>query len=174
MKLNLETERLLLRPFKIEDAESMFYNWANDYEVTKYMTWNPHKNIEETKEKLSVWIEQYEKPERINFAIVLKDNNELIGGIDVCGYIESNPVIGYTLSRKYWNKGYMTEACKEVIRFLFSLGYSTIRIDAVVDNIGSNKVIKKCGGIYQDTIEQLFPLKNKAMLINRYVVIKQD
>ena len=44
--------------------------------------------------------------ERINFAIVLKENNELIGGIDVVGYLDGVPVLGYCLSRKYWNNGY--------------------------------------------------------------------
>ena len=118
MKLTLETDRLILRPFELDDAKSMFNNWASDDEVTKYLTWNTHKSIEETKEILAFWVNQYEKEERINFAIVYKENNELIGGIDVVGYLEGVPVIGYNLSRKYWNKGIMTEACKKVIELL--------------------------------------------------------
>ena len=78
MKYTLETERLLLRPFKETDARSMFDNWASDPEVSKYMTWNHHETIETTETIINMWIEQYQKPERINFGIVLKETNELI------------------------------------------------------------------------------------------------
>ena len=170
MKLHLETDRLLLRPFSLEDAEAMFYGWANDEAVTKYLTWNAHENIDATREILTLWVEQYEKPERINFAIVEKQSGELIGGIDVCGYIDGVPVLGYCLARKHWNKGYMTEACQKVLGYLFSIGHTLVKIDALVENIGSNAVIQKCGGVLQCCEEEFFSAKNKTMLINRYVV----
>ena len=172
MLLTLETDRLILRPFELDDAESMFNNWASDEEVTKYLTWITHKSIEETKEILAFWVNQYEKEERINFAIVYKENNELIGGIDVVGYLEGVPVIGYNLSRKYWNKGIMTEACKRVIELLFSLNHEKIIIEAMVENIGSNRVIQKCGGVYQSTYDDYIPKKEKTVTINRYILYK--
>lgn len=173
MKMILETTRLILRPFTMNDVEAMYYGWASDPDVTKYLTWNTHRNLEDTKNIISLWVEQYEKPERINFAIVLKETLELIGGIDVCGYIDGVPVIGYTLAKKHWNKGYMSEAFNEVINFLFSIGHKIIRVDAMVENIGSNKVIIKCGGKYIDTVDEVIPLKNKTVKINRYQVIKE-
>jgi len=57
----IETKRLILRRFTIDDASSMFNNWASDIDVCKYMRWSPHKNEEETKEKLSIWIDSYNK-----------------------------------------------------------------------------------------------------------------
>ena len=174
MRVRLETERLILRPFELDDAIDVYYGWANDEEVTKYLTWNHHTDIEQTKQILSIWVEQYEKKERINFGIVLKENGELIGGIDVVGYIEGVPVIGYTLSRKYWGYGIMTEACNKVLDFLFSLGYTKVRIDAQVENIASNKVIIKCGGKYQDTYTEYFPNKGKNRSVNRYLVIRGE
>lgn len=45
----LETNRLILRRFRIEDAEPMFKNWASDLDVTEFLTWKPHANVEETK-----------------------------------------------------------------------------------------------------------------------------
>ena len=110
MKVTLETNRLILRPFEISDAEMMFNNWASDEEVTRYMTWNYHESIQTTKMILSNWVDEYQKPERYNFGIVLKETNELIGGIDVVGYLDGIPVIGYVLSKKYWNNG--GELCK--------------------------------------------------------------
>ena len=55
--INLETDRLILRKFKIEDAEDMYNNWASNSEVTKYLSWETHLNIEKTKEILKSWIE---------------------------------------------------------------------------------------------------------------------
>lgn len=170
MKISLETKRLLLRPWMEDDYEAMFYGWANDPEVTKYMTWNAHNSIEETKQIINKWIKDYEKPERLNFAIVLKESNELIGGIDIVGYIENTPVIGYNLSKKYWNNGYMTEACKCVIDYLFSSGHKEIRIDAMVENIASNKVIQKCGGVFIKQEKQNRPLKNDTIIVNSYII----
>lgn len=174
MKLTLQTERLILRPFEMEDALEMFGGWASDPEVTKYLTWDTHKSIDETKYVLDMWIKEYEDPKRLNFAIVLKSENKLIGGIDVVRYEEGVPVIGYNLSRKYWNKGYMTEACKCLLDYLFSVGYNKIRIDAMTENTGSNRVIEKCGGVFSETEER--PHKwnndNDKVLVNRYVILK--
>ena len=174
MLLTLETDRLLLRPFKKEDAESVFNNYASDDEVTKYVTWCTHQNVEVTKSLLDFWIKQYEKEERINFAIELKENSELIGGIDVVGYLDGIPVLGYCISRKHWNKGYASEATQEVINFLFSLGHNEIIIDAMIENISSNKVIQKCNGVFINTYKDFNKSKNKEVEINRYKVYKKS
>ena len=173
MRLTLETERLILRPFTLDDAEAMFYGWANDPEVTKYLTWPPHESVEITRLVVSQWVAQYEKPERLNFAIALKDSGELIGGIDVVGYlggVSGTPVLGCAIGRKYWNCGYVTETCKCVLTLLFARGYDEVRIDAQVENIGSNRVIKKCGGQFLRTEEDQRPLKNDTVMVNRYIV----
>ena len=62
--ITLETHRLMLRQFRIEDAEDMFANWASDPEVTKFLTWPPHESVEATRTLLSEWSKDYEKPER--------------------------------------------------------------------------------------------------------------
>ncbi len=55
----LESGRLILRPFVIEDAEAMYKNWASDPEVTKFLTWKPHENVNTTIESISRWINGY-------------------------------------------------------------------------------------------------------------------
>ena len=170
MKLTLYTERLILRPWTMDDAETMFSSWASDPEVSKYLTWKPHNNVEETKLLLAYWIEQYEKPERLNFAIELKEDHTLIGGIDVVGYLggpNGTPVLGYNLAKKYWNKGYMTEVCKCLLEYLFSIGHKEVRIDAMVEKVASQRVIQKCGGTYigQETSKD-------GKLVNCYIVKK--
>ena len=87
--VELETERLVLRKFKLEDAKEMFNNWASDEEVTKYLTWEAHKNIKITKSVLSEWVESYSNLDFYQWGIVIKDTNELIGSIGVVGHKEN-------------------------------------------------------------------------------------
>lgn len=100
MKCFIESKRLLLRPWEIDDAPILFNGWANNEEITKYLTWNPHQNIETTRFIINKWLKEYDEKDRINFAIVLKENNALIGSIDVVGYINNNPEIGYMLKKR--------------------------------------------------------------------------
>ncbi len=177
MRLTLETERLILRPFTEDDAEDMFYGWTSDPEVSKYVTWDTHQSLGETRQLLALWTEEYEKPERLNFAIMLKSENKLIGGIDVVGYLDGvngTPIIGYNLSRKYWGKGYMTEACRCVLEQLFSMGYKEVRIDAMTENTGSIRVIEKCGGEHIGTDEMDIPSRGITVSVNRYIVKRKQ
>ncbi|MBQ8979235.1 MAG: GNAT family N-acetyltransferase [Oscillospiraceae bacterium] len=173
MLVTLGTRRLKLRPFRVSDAQAMFDGWASDPEVTKFLTWCTHDSAETTRQLLEKWVSEYEKPEKLNFAIELKETGKLIGGIDVVGYIdgpEGTPVIGYNLSSRHWNKGYMTEACRCVVRYLLDRGYQKVRIDAMINNAGSNRVIQKCGGIFQGKEEHHRPLKGDTVEINCYLI----
>ena len=167
----LETERLILRKLKEDDADSIFNNWAKDKEVTTYLTWPPHKSVEITKKLLNMWLEAYNDPKTHRFGIVYKDHNKLIGMIDVVNYIEDCPEIGYVLSRDYWNKGIMTEACNKMIDYLFDQGFNTVYIKAYKDNIGSNKVIQKCGLNYY--AEETLP-QDQNILVNCYKINKEE
>lgn len=81
--ITLYTDRLLLRRFTPEDATDMFANWANDPDVTRYLSWLPHQDIEVTKKILSSWLSLYERPNYYNWAIVPKRNGKVIGSISV-------------------------------------------------------------------------------------------
>lgn len=166
--ITLTTDRLVLRPVRMEDAEPMFLNWANNPEVTKYMTWEPHGNIEVTKQVINYWLKKYEDPDTVRFVITLKGSDEPFGTIDIVEFIDGTPVIGYCLAKKLWNKGYMTEACKAVIKYVFSLGYKRIIIEAVDENIGSNRVIQKCGFKLVEKRNEKF--KGKIVTINQYEI----
>ena len=84
-------------------------------------------------------------------------------------YEDGRPVLGYNLSRPYWGRGVMTEACRRLLDYLFSQGFAEVRIAAMVENVGSRRVIEKCGGEYVDTVEDYLPLKDRTVRINRYV-----
>lgn len=108
----LETERLLLRHIRRDDAQRIFDCWASDPEVTRYLTWQPHASVAVTEAIVARWLADYDKPDTYRYGIELRETGELIGMIDVVGYHHGNPVIGYCSGRAYWGNGYMTEALK--------------------------------------------------------------
>lgn len=145
----LETERLILRKYKIEDAKEMYKNWGTDPKCNKYLPWELHKNIKETKEIITDWISQY-KEDKFKWAIELKNTNEIIGGIDVVKLNKKNNTceIGYCIGSKFWNNGYTTEALKKVIEYLFlECDFYLIEAHHHKTNIASGKVMKKAGMI---------------------------
>ena len=116
----LETNRLILRKLTITDADSMFDNWAKDEAVTRYIGWNAHTSIEETREFLQSCIHAYLKPDTYNWAIVEKDSHTLIGTIGTSHQSDVNrsTEIGYIIGSRWWNQGYATEALSCVLPYL--------------------------------------------------------
>ena len=159
---SIETERLLLRKFSIDDAEQMFNNWAKDPNNVKYLTWKAHKNVSDTLNIINKWIDGYKNKDFYRWCIILKGTGEVIGGIDVVDIIEfrSTCEIGYVLSKKYWNNGFMTEALKAVIDYLFNkVGFNRIQLFHLVDNLASGKVMIKCGLKHEGILRQ-YGVKN--------------
>lgn len=143
----LETERLTLRPFKENDAIDVFECWESDPDVAKYMFWTSHNDIEKTKEWIAFELGQVEKPDWFRFALELKDTNELIGTALI--YYEEEVEcweIGYNLGKKYWGKGYTTEAMRTVINFAKAeLNLTQIVGRYAKENPASGKVMDKLG-----------------------------
>lgn len=169
MRAILETERLLLRPMELSDAEAMFRNWASDPEVTKYLMWNPHPDISMTEYVLGRFEAEYKDPKTVRFGIVEKKSGELFGCIDVVRYVGDIPELGYCSSRRFWGNGYMTEAAGKVIEYLKEIGHKKVIISAQVENIASNRVIQKLGLVFKRQEEMTLTLKNnKVVTVNIY------
>ncbi|SHH33877.1 FMN phosphatase YigB, HAD superfamily [Clostridium collagenovorans DSM 3089] len=77
----IATDRLLLREFKESDCKNMYKNWASDDRVSKYVLWDTHKSEDVTKERINNWVSKYENPSVYNWAIELKEINEVIGNL---------------------------------------------------------------------------------------------
>ena len=145
----LETDRLLLRRFVIDDADAMFQNWASDPEVTKYLTWPPHTGPEVSKAVLETWVSSYSHADFYQWAIVLKEHgNEPIGSISAVHLNDDLSIvhIGYCIGRAWWHRGIMSEALKAVMDFFFDRVEAN-RVESLHDprNPHSGMVMKKCG-----------------------------
>lgn len=140
----LETERLIIRPIELKDAQEI-YQWTGDERVTRYMSYPTHTDISQTIE----WIKStFSDDKEYNWAFVLKENNKVIGtgGIGPNAQMKEYWGIGYNLHYDYWHKGYCTEAMRAIIAFAHNeLGVSKICSCHAVDNPRSGKVMEKCG-----------------------------
>ena len=154
----IRTHRLILRPALPEDAKPMFENWASDPEVTKFLTWPPHGNIEVSAAVIQSWIGGYSSSDFYQWMICLKEEpHSPIGSISV---VELNNTvqkaeIGYCIGRNWWRKGIMTEALRAVIDFLFDeVGMQRVEARHDPRNPNSGAVMRKCGMKYEGTTRQ--------------------
>jgi len=148
----LETKRLILRPTAISDAEQMYNNWASDPEVTKYLTWQPHADIEASKAVLAEWDKENERVDYYHWGMVLKESGQIVGTGGALGIDEEHQSteLGYCISRACWGKGYMSEAVSAMIEYLFDVvGLNRIVARHYPENIASGRVMEKCGMAFE-------------------------
>lgn len=142
----LETERLILRPLKVEDAQEVFDNWASDPEVAKFMVWSTHENVDVTK----VWLAELEKTidsDEYDWGFVRKADGKLIGSGGI--YYKENADsynMGYNIMKDCWHQGYTTEAVRTMIDFgIKVLNAKRFTASHAKDNPNSGKVMEKVG-----------------------------
>ncbi|WP_370630085.1 GNAT family N-acetyltransferase [Fictibacillus sp. 18YEL24] len=172
----LETERLLLRKLTVEDAQDMF-QYGSDAEVSRYVTWEAHRTLEDTKEFIQFVLKKYEKGELAPWGIVLKETNELIGTIDFVSWQINHKTaeIGYVIAQKYWGQGITTEAGKEILRYGFqNMHLERIQARCFVENGGSERVMKKLGMSYEGTLRKAMFAKGEHQDLNVYSILKEE
>lgn len=150
----IETERLILRPFHEDDAEPMFRNWASDSQVTKFLTWPTHENVEVTKQVVKNWVKRNDVPQNYQWAIELKKIHEPIGSISAVKIDDKteSATVGYCIGRNWWGQGITAEALQAVIAFFFSeVNMNCVNACHDPRNPNSGKVMKKCGMVYEGT-----------------------
>lgn len=172
----IETERLILRRFTLDDAKDMYNNWASDDEVTKYVTWSTHESVDTSTVIISNYILDYTEDDFYEWAIELKETKEVIGSI--CLHDIDNDFmrceIGYIISRKHWYKGIAKEAGEQLINLAFNkIGF--VRVSGLhdLDNISSGKVLKKLGMTHEGTLRK-YSKDNKGNFVDMeiYSIVK--
>ena len=174
----LETERLILRPFRIEDAPAMYANWASDPEVTKYLTWPAHPSVEVSRRVLEDWVRSYEKDDYYQWAIVPRGNGDQpIGSIAAVHMNEDVALvhIGYCIGRAWWHRGIASEALKAVMDFFFDRVQAN-RVEARHDprNPRSGMVMRKCGMKYEGTLQSADRNNQGICDVSYYALLKSE
>jgi len=143
----LETTRLILRPWTSFDVEDLF-EICRDDEVMKYIgTGKGYKTLKEAEDFLS-WAVAYQKENGFcRWAVLETSSGEIIGS---CGFARPHGTeeieLGYLLARKYWGKGFATEAAEACLQFGFNkLNFREIIAITDLENTASQKVLEKIG-----------------------------
>lgn len=155
-KLRLETERLILRPFSLRDASDLI-------EIEKF---NKKFRGKDALQKAQTWIKKSVNKKGFYLAIVLKEENKVIGYTELCHldwfpYHEAGEIC-YHLNKRYWGKGYATEGSKSLIDYCFGkLKFRKIYADTDPDNFASQNVLKKLGFKLEGVIREKHFVKGK-------------
>jgi ribosomal-protein-alanine N-acetyltransferase len=141
---SLATRRLLLRKPCAEDAPLIFEAYAQDPEVTRYLTFRPHGDVNEALEAVNRFLEGWRSGKSYCWLLIRRDGGELVGAISAREDQGIN--LGYLVARPFWGQGYMTEALGAVVAWAFSVP-STFRVWAVCDleNHASARLLERNG-----------------------------
>ncbi len=139
------TSRLLLRLPTLEDAESIFQTYTRDPEVTRFLPWQPHTHVDQTRDFLAGCVQAWQAGGRFPYVITELAQDKVIGMIEM-RLEEFKADVGYVLGREFWSHGYMSEALDAIVQW-WREQPSLYRLWAIcdVDNIGSARVMEKAG-----------------------------
>lgn len=175
--MTIETERLLLRPYREEDFEAV-HSYSCNPMVVRYTLWGPNTE-QETREFLQRTIAFSNAEPRMDygFAIALKESDQLVGG---CGlmlrsFANKNGEVGYCLHPDFWGKGYVPEAVGGLLKFAFeSLGLHRIYARCHRDNIASARVMQKIGMTYEGCLRDSEFAKERWWDFIHYSILEQE
>lgn len=175
--MTIETERLILRPWRESDAAALF-KYAGDPDVGPIAGWPPHKSVEDSLEVIRT---VFAAPEV--YAVVLKDTGEPVGS---CGIMFSDGLhsadmqrgeveIGYWIGKPYWGRGFIPEA----VRVLLSRSFNDLALDAVWcgyydGNAKSKRVCEKCGFRYHHTNSDIISPLGDRRTEHFYIMTKDE
>lgn len=172
----IRTERLLLRGMKVGDCFDMF-EYARLPEVTKFLTWSPHPDVEYTKEYLETLSHHYKLGSFYDWAVIYAENDKMIG---TCGFTRFNlpnnsAEIGYVINPEYSGRGIAAEAARSVLKFGFEeLGLNRIEAKFMVGNDASRKVMEKLGMSYEGVARSAVLAKSSYKDVGCCAILKSE
>lgn len=131
---SLETPRLLLRAFTLDDAEDAYREIYSDIEVVRYYSSLGVQTLEQVRARIASYMGAWESDDLGRHAVILKEGNVFLGQVHLNGYVNSyvrwkdepdppfNPLeveLAFAFGRRFWGQGYALEACQAVIRYAF-------------------------------------------------------
>ena len=157
----LETTHLILRRFRESDVADFYARVGGNEKITKYMLWEPHKSVEETKSSVEKILRRYETENAYTWAIARKEDDSVIGRIDLLRIDEAEEScsFAYMIGDAYWGQGLGTEVLAAVFAFAFEkMEMKLIVADHMSENGASGAVMRKVGmrhvGVCKDRYEK--------------------
>lgn len=172
----LETPRLILRRLEMRDAPDLF-DYSRDPQVAKHVLWDAQTSVSEARAYVRYMLRRYRAGEPASWGIEEKETGRVVGTIGYMWYQRDNNAceVGYSLARRRWNRGYMTEALAEVLRFSFEeLGVHRVEAQHEVENTASGAVMRKCGMRKEGTLRGRLYNKGRYVDVDLYAMLRED
>jgi RimJ/RimL family protein N-acetyltransferase len=152
----LETPRLLLRPFRLEDAP-LAYPWLTDAEIMRYMPTGHDSTLEQVQARIDRYITHQQRHGFSRWLLFDRASGAAIGDAGMLVMVDTQEIeLGYRLTKPHWGKGLATEVAAAWLRYAFEeLGLAEVIAFSHPENVGSVRVMQKCGLAFlrQDTIQ---------------------
>jgi [ribosomal protein S5]-alanine N-acetyltransferase len=150
----IETSRLLLRRPSLDDAAALFAGYASQPEVVRYLPWDLHRTLADSKEFLRGLLEDQQAGLKETFAITCRAGGTFYGMIDLRSTLGRSE-LGYALDQQYWGRGIVPEAVEAMVCYAFQKSQVT-RVQALTmpENRPSQRVLEKCGFAREGTLRQ--------------------
>lgn len=172
----IRAERLHLRKLTMRDANDIF-EYSRDPLVAEHVLWDAHRSVSESKGYIRYMMRKYRYGEPSSWGIALNETDKVIGTIGFMWIQPENAAaeVGYSLSRAYWNQGYMTEA----LRALMEYGFNDMKLNRIeamheITNPASGAVMRKCGMKKEGTLRSKVLNKGKYVDVDLYAILKKD
>ncbi len=172
----IQTRRLTLRPARMRDAQDMF-EYSKDPEVAKHVLWEAHQSLRETRAVLRRMIHDYRFAPPFTYVIELNEESRVIGTIGLMTLNRQNrsAEVGYSLSRKYWNQGLMTEALQALLAYCFKeLKLNRVEAQHEVENPASGAVMRHAGMRHEGTLRKRLYNKGQFRDMELYAILKEE
>ena len=172
----LETPRLILRRMKVSDSADM-YDYARRPEVTRYLLWRPHTDVEYTRRYLEYLGGRYRIGAHYEWAVIHKQTDRMIG---TCGFARVDTAhncaeLGYVLHPDFHGQGIMTEACERVLQFGFQvLGLNRIEARYMFGNDASRRVMNRIGMLFEGVQRSAMLVKGSYRDIATCAILAKD
>ncbi len=153
----IETEKLILRPVELSDAESIRLN-VNNINISRYLTVVPFPYTESD----ATWwvnncVSERSSKEKITFAVVIKPSSDVVGHVSFYGInlIHKTAEIGYWLGESYWRRGYISQAVRAILPYAFKeLDFRRLSIRVFAENQASALLAQKLGFQFEGLLRQ--------------------
>ncbi|MBU5316407.1 GNAT family N-acetyltransferase [Clostridium bornimense] len=173
----IETERLIMRRFKYSDDDAMLKYWVADEKIQSLYSEPTYNTKDEVRGLLDKYISSYENSDYYRWAIIDKVTKECIGQIAYFLVDSKNHFaeIEYCIGSAFQCKGLATEATKAVINYGFErMNLHKVQICTKTINKPSQRVIEKCGFIYEGTLRDYFFMDNQYVSRMYYSLLRSE
>lgn len=175
--MNLQTERLILKPYKLEYADEIF-KVVKQKEIADTTVMIPHPYPREAVDQWIHYLQRsFEQQTACEFAIFLKGDNRYIGnvGLVTISKKHKSAEVGYFIDVNEWNKGYATEACIKIIEYgFYEYQLNRIYSRCMVRNIASRKVMEKAQMTWEGRHKQEILKNNVFEDIDYLSILAED